>query len=201
MSSPSSARSSLTEVAPPPNLDAPKAEWRTWANAIRSELDFTALSEGVAAGLKAFPPLRHPATVLVYLAMPGEIDLTALLRSELPVRWVTTRTPKEGPLTIHELGGPLEVHPLGFPQPHHSAPHVSPSAIDVALVPGLAFDLFGNRLGRGRGYYDGLLSRMSPGIVRVGIVPSVLVADRVPTEDHDVPVQWLASEEGVVGVV
>ena len=153
------------------------------------------------AGLEAFPPLRHPATVLVYLAMADEIDLSPLLESELPVRWVTTRTPEDGPLTIHELGGPLEVHPLGFPQPHSSAPHVSPSVVDVALVPGLAFDLFGNRLGRGKGYYDGLLARLRAGIVRVGIVPSVLVADQVPQEDHDIRVQWLASEEGVVGVV
>lgn len=183
-----------------PEEGASKKEWRTWARALRSRLDFSELSQDVTKGLVAFPPLRHQATVLVYLAMHDEIDLTGLVDAGLPVRWVTTRTPTDGPLTIHELGGPLEVHPLGFPQPHSSAPHVPPSTVDVALVPGLAFDLFGNRLGRGMGYYDGLLGRLRPGVVRVGIVPSALVADRLPREDHDVPMQWLASEEGVVGV-
>lgn len=167
---------------------------------MRADLDFPKLSARVCDALAQFPPLRHEATVLTYLAMEDEIDLTGLRDAGLPVRWVTTRTPQKGPLTIHELGDDLETHPLGFSQPPETAATVPSSEVDVVLVPGLAFDLFGNRLGRGMGYFDQLLARLRAGIVRVGIVPSAVVADRLPKEAHDVPVQWLAAEEGVVGV-
>lgn len=198
---PSWVRSSLAEVVTPPDSSSSKAEWRTWARDLRAGLDFAELSPRVCDGLATFPPLRHPATVLIYQAMEDEIDLAPLTeRSELPVRWVTTRTPKSGPLTLHEMDGPMERHPLGFMQPAEDAPRIPSAEVDVALIPGLAFDLFGNRLGRGMGYFDQLLARLRAGIVRVGIVPSVLVADRLPKEQHDVPVQWLAAEEGVVGV-
>ncbi len=168
---------------------------------MRRTLDLKVISAKVCKGLAAFPPLRYPTTALLYLPMEDEIDLTGLTESKLPVRWVATRTPDEGPLTIHELGGPLETHPFGFSQPIATAPWVPPSDIDIALVPGVAFDLYGNRLGHGMGYFDQLLAELRPGIVRVGIIPTVLVADRLPKEQHDIPVQWLASEEGVVGVV
>ncbi len=163
-------------------------------------MDFPALSEQVRRGLEQFPPLRHPATVLFYMAMEDEIDLWPLTETKLPVRWVTTRTPPRGPLTIHEIDVAMETHELGFRQPDASAPRVPSAEVDVALIPGLAFDLYGNRLGRGMGYFDQLLARLRAGIVRVGVVPSLLVADRLPKEEHDVPVQWLAAEEGVVGV-
>ncbi len=189
----------MAEVAPP-DPAASKSEWRTWARTVRAGIDFPELSKKVCAGLRNFPPLRHPAAVLVYLAMEDEIDLADLIDSDLPVRWAATRTPERGPLTIHEIDGPMEVHALGFTQPQADAPRIPSVEIDVALVPGLAFDLYGNRLGRGMGYFDQLLARLRAGIVRVGIVPSQLVADRIPKEEHDVPVQWLAAEEGVVGV-
>ncbi len=187
-------------MPPQPPTEASKPEWRAWARAVRAELDFPVISAGVCDGLARFPPLRHETTVLIYIAMEDEIDLTALTEVGLPVRWVTTRTPERGPLTIHDLDGPLEMHPLGFRQPIETAPRISPSDVDVVLVPGLAFDLFGNRLGRGMGYFDQLLARLRAGIVRVGVVPSAVVADRLPKDEHDVPVQWLAAEEGVIGV-
>jgi len=195
------AQSSVADVAARPGPDATKEAWREWARVLRTTLDFTTLSHEVCEGLARFPPLRHAATVLVYLPMEDEIDLTELMRSGLPMRWVATRTPDQGPLTIHELGGPVETHRFGFSQPLASASPVAPHEIDIALVPGMVFDLYGSRLGHGFGYFDHLMAELRPGIVRVGVTPSALVADRLPREPHDVPVQWLAAEEGVVGVV
>lgn len=185
----------------PPDSLASKDAWRAWARGVARTLDWVSLSARVCRGLRTFPPLRHGGTVLTYLPMFDEIDLSTLVESQPRNRWLASRTPDEGPLTVHELGGQLEQHPLGFPQPAASAPHVDPERIDIVLVPGLAFDLFGHRLGRGMGYYDELLSRIPAQAVRIGVVPSDLVADRLPTEDHDRGVHWLAAEDGVVDVV
>jgi len=179
---------------------ADKAAWRAWAHGKRASLDWPDLSEVIRASLRTFPPLRHASTVLTYLPMEQEIDLEPMITSGLPVHWVFTRTPDEGPLTIHELTHPLEYNRLGFRQPRESAPYVDPHHVDIVLVPGLAFDLYGTRLGRGLGYYDELLSRMRAGTVFVGVTPAALVADRLPSDDHDIAVHWLASDDGVVGV-
>ena len=184
----------------PPD-DADKAAWRTWARDARSTIDMQELSGAVVDQLLQWPGLRAANRVLIYMPLADEINLTPMLDGDLADRFVTTRTPDMGgELTIHELGGPLEVHRFGFLQPHASAPEVPPNEIDVALIPGLAFDLWGTRLGRGAGYYDELLQRMGRRPVRIGIVPAALVVDRLPAEDHDEKVRFLATEEGVIAV-
>ena len=90
-----------------------------------------------------------------------------------------------------------EAKPVHF---EGSAPERSPEDIDLALLPGLAFDLWGVRLGRGAGYYDELLGRFGRRTVRIGVVPTALVVDWLPRDDHDEKVAFLATEEGVVGV-
>jgi len=182
-----------------PAADAPKEEWRAWARARREHLDWGALSSDVVSRLQNWIVPSNYQTVLVFLPLPGEIDLGALLDGDAETRFVATRTPDRGGLlSIHELGGPLEVHRLGFLQPHEKARRTSPDEVDIALLPGLAFDLYGTRLGRGAGYFDKLLSSMRRGVRLVGVVPTDLVVDRLPCDPHDIPVDYLATEEGVV---
>lgn len=176
-----------------------KDEWRAWAKQRRSDIQWESVSSEVRQSLLGWDNLARAESVLLYLPMAAEVNLQPLLESDLGCRWLTTRTPHSGHLlTVHELGGPLEVHPFGYLQPHRSAPQVDPSNIDLFLVPALMFDLWGNRLGWGAGYYDRLLAMAAPGSPLVGIVPADLVVDRLPAESHDVPMTHLATEEGVV---
>jgi 5-formyltetrahydrofolate cyclo-ligase len=139
--------------------------------------------------------------VLVFLPLADEVDLRPLLDAGFECAFAATRTPDHGgTLSVHEMGGPLEVHRLGFLQPHATAPEVDPAELDVLLLPGLAFDLWGTRLGRGGGYYDRLLMRVTLTAQIVGVTPAALVVDRLPSEPHDVPVAYLATEEGVIEV-
>ncbi len=176
-----------------PSSRASKEEWRTWARSVRSGLDFQELSQRVVVGLLAWEGLQ--GVVLTYHPLADEIDLSPLAESE--VELVVTRTPDRGPLTVHPYASPTEWHRYGFLQPLADAPQVDPVEIDVALVPGLAFDRTGIRLGRGSGYFDELLTRLEPGVPRVGIVPSALVVDALPEKPHDVAMTHLATEGGV----
>ncbi len=68
-------------------------------------------------------------------------------------------------LSLHRVADPAaELSPgvLGIPEPRPDLPEVTPAAVDWALVPGLAFDERGFRLGRGAGYYDRLLPLLRP---------------------------------------
>lgn len=182
-----------------PSPEAGKQEWRTWARTQREAIDWPSMSEAIVGGLQSWIVPNNYQTVLVFLPMPNEVDLNALLESDRETRFVATRTPdRGGELSVHELGGPLEVHRLGFLQPHDSARCVGPDEIDIALLPGLAFDLYGNRLGRGAGYFDRLLPATRAGAKLVGVVPAALVVDRLPSRPHDVAMDYLATDEGVI---
>lgn len=58
-------------------------------------------------------------------------------------------------------------------------------AIDVAIIPGMAFDSDGHRLGRGKGYYDRFLSRV-PSLYKIGLCFSWQMVDYVPYDEHDI---------------
>ena len=72
--------------------------------------------------------------------------------------------------------------------------------LDVLLLPGLAFDLWGTRLRRGAGYFDRLLMRVDLTVPVVGVTAAAVVVDRLPRESHDMPMSFLATEEGVIEV-
>jgi 5-formyltetrahydrofolate cyclo-ligase len=69
--------------------------------------------------------------------------------------------------------------------------------IDVFLVPGLAFDSAGGRVGHGAGYYDRILSQRRTDSQAMGVTLDDRVLDSVPIFDHDERVDWLATESSV----
>jgi 5-formyltetrahydrofolate cyclo-ligase len=85
-------------------------------------------------------------------------------------------------------------------QPVEATETVSLNSVSVALIPALAFDKHGNRLGHGAGYYDELLSRLPNDCLRIGVTPARFIFDELPTEPHDVAMTHLASEAGVFTV-
>lgn len=138
--------------------------------------------------------------ILFYRAMADELSLDSLADAVGWQRFAVTRTPPAGPLTLHPAVGAMEQHRYGFPQPTADAFELQPRHISLALVPGVAFDRHGTRLGHGVGYFDELLARLPDDCPRVGVAPSELVFDRLPSESHDVPMTHIATEEGVVAV-
>jgi 5-formyltetrahydrofolate cyclo-ligase len=85
----------------------------------------------------------------------------------------------------------LSPGPYGILQPRESR-ELSLEEIDLVIVPGVAFDKKGNRLGRGRGYYDRFLKDLTlRGIPSVGIAFDFQVVDNIPTLPHDLPVAKL----------
>lgn len=72
--------------------------------------------------------------------------------------------------------------------------------IDVVFVPGVGFDRLGHRIGSGRGYYDRFLPRLRAGAVRVGLAFACQLLERLPVEPHDVPLDWVVTEDGALNV-
>lgn len=136
--------------------------------------------------------------IVVFDAMPNEPDVAALLDDRPHRRLALTRTPERGRLlTVHDARSARERHPFGYSQPTEESPIIPDEEIGTVLVPGLAFDRQGGRLGFGAGFYDRFLARLTPNVARIGVSDGFVV-DRLPTDDHDVAMTHLATEAGVV---
>lgn len=139
---------------------------------------------------RGWPPLQQARTVAAYLPLSDEPDVTDVL-ADLSAAGSTVLLPVLRP--DHDLDWALyagndTVVPGAAGTRHPLGPLLAPDAIthaDVVLVPGLAVDLHGNRLGRGGGSYDRALSRVPPGVLTAVVVYDDEVLPEVPTEAHD----------------
>ena len=84
----------------------------------------------------------------------------------------------------------------GIPEPVGDT-MVPVAEIELILVPGLAVDIKGNRMGYGKGYYDRFLETASHS-VKAMLVPARFVHDRLPVKDHDVPVDYIVTEDRIL---
>lgn len=180
----------------PPSDPRDKAAWRRAARTARAALHGSTWSAALVAALRAWPPYREAANVATYLGFGSEPDLSALHDDGPRFCAPRVRGEREA-LTLHELGGPLERHPMGMDEPSADAPRVAPRELDLILVPGLAFDRSGTRLGYGAGLYDRLLAELAPATPRLGVGHPSLLAEALPREPHDVPVTHLLLPDGV----
>lgn len=151
----------------------------------------------VTSSLFVWLSRRLPGTIAAYMAMRDEIDVTPLFERLPGWRWVLPRVENDLSLTFRDRDVDLELHDWGMQQPVDSGETVPISQLDVILVPGLAFDRAGARMGRGAGYYDRVLAERRSDSVAVGVTTEERVLGSVPVESHDQRVEWLATEAGV----
>lgn len=145
---------------------------------------------------------RDAGAVLLSLSLPDEIDASPLLIAALGAgkRVFLPRMDWDrasmGGVEVFSPDFPIEVRRHGVPEPV-GASVIEPAALDVVLVPGVAFDRQGGRIGRGKGFYDRFLARAGRGTFRLALCFSAQIVDRVPRDDHDEPVDAIASESGL----
>ena len=140
---------------------------------------------------------RLPGTIAAYLPMSDEVDVTALFDRLPGWRWVLPRVELDESFTFRDRDVPRETHSLGMRQPVDAGSAVPVLELDVILLPGMAFDRSGARLGRGGGFYDRILAQRRGDSRAVGIMLSAQIVRTVPVQDHDEPVDFLATEDGV----
>jgi 5-formyltetrahydrofolate cyclo-ligase len=181
-----------------------KTSLRTTLRARRAALDEEARREAaqtVGRVLLDLPEIRSARRVLVYAAFGDELDLDPFAAALLG-RGVEVCLPRVAgeALEIAAVEGlaALAVGWRGVREPPSSAPPVPPTALDAAVVPGLAFDRSGARLGYGGGHFDRLLARLSPTAAVIGACFQIQLVEALPVEPHDQPVHVVVTECEVV---
>jgi 5-formyltetrahydrofolate cyclo-ligase len=152
--------------------------------------------------LAAQPLWRTAQWVLFFAPLPEELDVWPLLtaalstakRVALPRFVAKTRTYEACQILDPRLD--LQVGHFGIREPHSRCAPLASTRLDLILVPGVAFDLQGRRLGHGKGYYDQLLKGL--GGTTCGVAFDQQIVGEVPVEPHDVrlnciltPTHWL----------
>lgn len=133
--------------------------------------------------------------IAAYISVAGEPSTTGLIAAARALKKVIVlpRVVGRDHLELHRWDGePLHPGAFGIGEPAADTPTVAPEDVDLFLVPGLAFDDMGGRLGLGKGYYDRLLAR-STGF-RVGLCWEWQLLPEVPMEPHDQRVQAICTE-------
>ena len=174
-----------------------KAEQRKQALAARRALsaeERSRYSAAICARLLELPELRAAGTILSYRALPDEVDLSALERT-LGTRFDYPRCLAPGLMEARYPTGSFRPGPFGIeePDPAHSL-FIRPEEIDAVLVPCVAFDDTGARLGHGAGYYDRYLARC-PGACCVCVAFEAQRLARVIVEEHDRRMDRIVTEK------
>ncbi len=152
--------------------------------------------------LSEFPP-RSGMAAAIYKSVRGEMGTDrireAYLAAGAAVFYPCVVGNGEIAFYPHRDGDGWVTGPYGIPEPPRP-PGCPPrtGGFDLVLVPGVAFDRLGHRLGQGLGYYDRFLGRLPGSVLCVGLAYSDQVVPEVPVEDWDVTLHALVTEEGVI---
>lgn len=149
----------------------------------------------------ALPQIESVRTVLLYHGMDTEPDTVRLL----PPLWDIGKQvclPRCLPgnqmeARLVQRDSTLVRHPYGMLEPGPDCPLIPPDQIDLVLVPGLAFDRSGGRLGRGGGYYDRWLAGFSG--ITAALCRDGLLMEAIPRLPHDLGVNLVVTETGLYG--
>ena len=144
------------------------------------------VSRRIMQRLERMPRFREAATVALYWSLPGEVETWDFVQKWSASKRILLPVMQDGTLVLRPFTGRGHLVQAGFgiwePAPGKEVPL---EEVDLVVVPGMGFDPRGGRLGRGRGFYDRLLTVSRP--FKVGVCFDFQLFDEIPAEPHDVP--------------
>jgi 5-formyltetrahydrofolate cyclo-ligase len=154
------------------------------------------LNSSVARSMLEQQPIwRESQSILFFAPMPDELDIWPSLAIALTAGKHVFLPRFDGDTTTYtacEIRIPdtdLRLGQFGIREPTAACPQISLNRLDLILVPGVAFDLHGRRLGRGRGFYDQILAAVRG--KTCGVAFDEQIVDEVPVEPHDVLLNYI----------
>jgi 5-formyltetrahydrofolate cyclo-ligase len=147
---------------------------------------------------------KNAETVLLYISLGDELDLLScveMARKQGKTVALPRYLPGQGSYCAALLEGSvadLVLGPFGIPEPRAESPALPCNRLDLVLAPGVAFDLAGRRLGRGKGFYDRLLAEVSG--AKCGVALDEQIVPDLPHEPHDIAVDFVLTPSRWVAV-
>ena len=195
-------------MGPPKPASTMKATIRKEILSYRDSLDPSLIkkkSHTITDQLKTTPQFVQSRMPMLYASFRGEVHTISLIRERLK-KGLPVALPRSivearrlAPYLIRSWERDIAKGAYGIPEPNpESAVPVSPSQIDLVVVPGSVFGKDCTRHGYGGGFYDRFLSRQVPHAYRIGLAFSFQVLEFVPSEPHDQKMDLILTEETVI---
>lgn len=147
--------------------------------------------------LEACSLFRQAECIALYHAIPGEVQTAGLIEKWYQKKKILLPVVDGDDLRLILYTGKDSLKPGSFgilePTGESSVPE---SEIDLIIVPGVAFDRKKNRLGRGKGFYDRLLSTLQ--VPKIGICYNFQLKDQIPVEPFDKKMDLIVTEKEIV---
>lgn len=175
-----------------------KKETRAWIRQRKKAYTVDELlkkSRVVMERVETHPRVIAAHTILMYASLPDEVDTTDTLEwlRQAGKKVLLPEVVGDGEMRLRVYNGPSALREGSF---HIMEPtgdvYEECAPIDVAIVPGMAFDLRGHRLGRGKGYYDRFLHHID--IYKIGVCFDFQLLEQVPLAPHDIMMDEVISE-------
>lgn len=183
-----------------------KSAWRTHCRSLRRQMggaECSAKSKHIAQHVFSLIQRKYARAVIAsYVSLPGEVQTSDLHTFLLSRPHGTLLLPRviadSGSMMFHVVSS---VHQLslgyaGIPEPCASIPTDVPQ---VMILPGLAFDVQGHRLGMGRGFYDRYIAQCRPRPYLIALSYDAFVFSQIPSDLHDEPVDLIVTETQTFG--
>ena len=142
---------------------------------------------------------KKSKTVMFFVSFNSEVNTHEMIKEALKAKTVIVPKVLEHeiePSMIADFDSLVSTGKFGILEPIETM-KIAYKNIGLVLVPGIAFDILGHRIGYGFGFYDRFLAKV-PKAVKIGLTFDFQVVEKVPHEEHDVAVDLIVTEERVV---
>ena len=171
----------------------------------QTEFDMITKSKLIQKKLFNLPEFKKAKTILFYVSMRSEVRTEQMIKQALKLGKrvvVPISDVKERELILSELKDfdkELEPGTFNILEPNKEfIRKISPEELDLIIVPGVAFDKDGHRIGYGMGFYDKFLSSLKKRIPVVGLAYELQMVDDIPVHDKDVTMDKIVTEKGII---
>ena len=174
-----------------------KKELRNRMKALKNEQnkkDWERISDAIFAQIEDTEAFNKASSILSYWSMSDEVMTHKAVERWSKYKKVYLPLIKGNDLELVRFEGVEKMKPepvFGILEPT-STENIEIGEIELVIVPGVAFDASCNRMGRGKGYYDRLLSESVA--AKIGVAFSFQIVDKVPVDPHDVPLDMVVTE-------
>lgn len=147
-------------------------------------------AETTFSAIEKMPCFEHASSILLYYSLPDELPSHRFVEVWAQSKRIFLPRVKGDILEIAPYGTLQVSDRFGIEEPVSDA--VSPACIDLVIVPAVALDVHGSRLGRGKGYYDKLLP-LCPRAYKIGVALDCQLVEQLPVEAHDFPLDAIVT--------
>jgi len=171
----------------------------------QSFLEIEKKSKEIERNLFLFPLFKKAKVVLFYLALKDEVQTREMIKKSLKkgkivlVPFVNFKEREILPSELKDYDKELIRGKWNILKPAKDFYRpFSLNLIDLIIIPGIAFDRKGNRLGFGKGFYDRFLGKVSSNVNLISLAFELQLVEDIPAQSYDIPMDYIITEKEII---